>query len=81
MIRFHVWLLRYSVLTLLLALAVSHPTVKQFEDGFLHSLRRIRAWEVFSDFIHRERQIPVLRLFLLQHDTEYGIVVELAFAR
>ena len=55
--------------------------IGQLENGFLHSLRCVGAGKVFADFLHRERQIPVLRLFLLQHDTEDGIIIELTFAR
>ena len=73
---------RFS-LTLLIALSLllTHPAFKQLEDGFFHPLRRVGAREVFADFLHRESQIPIPRLFLLQHDTEDGIIIELAFAR
>ena len=73
----------FNTITLLIALSLllTHPAFKQLENGFLHSLRCVGARKVFSDFLHRERQIPVLRLFLLQHDTEDGIIIELTFAR
>jgi len=72
----------------------SQKLLKEFEEdlylnssdsearyGFLHPLRLVEAWEVFSDFLPRERQIPFSGFFCSNMIPRIGIVVELSFAR
>ena len=61
----------------MVSLPLFHPCFKQLDNGFLHSLRCIGAREVFSDFIHRELQIPGFGFLLLCHNAEHGIIAQL----
>ena len=63
-------------LSLLIALALFHPAIQQFDDGLFHALRCIGPREVFPDLVHRQSQVPVLRFLLLHHNAQHGIVCE-----
>ena len=69
----------FFILSLLLSLPFSHPSLQELDDGFLHALRCVGSGKVSPDLVHGQGQIPVLRLFLLHHDTEHGIIIELSF--
>ena len=71
---------KYAKLSGLVALALAQPCVQQLQDGFLHLLGRIGAREVFAQLVRREDDVVALRLFLLHHDVQHGVVVELAAA-
>ena len=58
-------------------LALAHPGVQQLEDGFFDSLRGIRAWEILAKLLAGQGNVIPFRLFLLHHNLEHGILVEL----
>ena len=58
-------------------LALAHPGIQQFEDGFFDSLRGIRAREILAKLLAGQGNVITFRLFLLHQNLEHGILVEL----
>lgn len=62
---------KYSFLSLLVSLTFLHPHIKQLDNGFFHTLRRIGARKVFLYLIYRELQIPRFGFLLLHHNPKH----------
>jgi len=58
-------------------LALAHPGIQQFEDGFFNFLGGVGSWEILAKFLAGQGNVIPFRLFLLHHNLEHGILVEL----
>ena len=64
----------------LVTLALAQPCVQQLQDGFLHLLRRIERGKYLRSLSAERTTLYPSGFFLLHHDVQHGIVVELAIA-
>ena len=60
-----------------ITLALAHPSIQQLEDGFFDSLWGVGSWEILAKFLAGQGNVIPFRLFLLHHNLEHGIFVEL----
>ncbi len=54
------------------------PLVQELEDGFLHPFGGVGFGEVFAELVQRDVDAGGLGLFLLHHDLEHIVLVQLA---
>ena len=60
-----------------ITLTLAHPGIQQLVDRFFDSLRGVGAWEILAKLLAGQGNVIPFRLFLLHHNLEHGIFVEL----